>query len=179
MQSPEAIIKQLFLKPGAVVVDMGAGMGAFSIPCAKQVGKSGVVYAVEVQRQLLNVISDNAKHAGVDNVRVIWGDIEREHGTKLADHIADVVILANTLFQVENKNATIKECSRLLKKASQSNGQAGRLLVVDWKETSIGAGPKPNQLVTTVALDVLMESLGLKRTETISAGAHHYAILYQ
>ncbi len=170
-ESPEAIIKQLFLQPGAVVVDMGAGMGAFSIPCAKQVGKTGTVYAVEVQRQLLNIIDQNAKHAGVGNVRVIWGDIERDHGTKLADHVAGVVILANTLFQIEHKDATIAECARLLKKG-------GRLLVVDWKETSIGAGPQPSQLITTVALDGLMAKAGLKRSETISAGAHHYGILY-
>lgn len=171
-ESPEAIIKQLFLAPGAVVVDMGAGMGAFSIPCAKHIGKNGIVYAVEVQRQLLNVIDQNAKHASVGNVRVIWGDIERDHGTKLSDHVADVVILANTLFQVEHKEATIAECARLLK-----NG--GRLLVVDWKETSIGAGPKPAQLVTTVALDTLMSKFNLKRVETVNAGAHHYAILYR
>lgn len=180
-ESPEAIIKQLFLQPGAVVVDMGAGMGAFSIPCAKAIEKippdrshsgGGIVYAVEVQRQLLNVIAENAKHAGVGNVRVVWGDIERDHGTKLADHVADVVILANTLFQIENKDATIAECVRLLKKG-------GRLLVVDWKETSIGAGPQPSQLITTVSLDGLMAKAGLKRSETISAGAHHYGIIYQ
>jgi len=177
-ESPEAIIKQLFLKPGAVVVDMGAGMGAFSIASAKQVGKNGIVYAVEVQRQLLNVIDQNAKHVGVGNIRVVWGDIERDHGTKLADHVADVVILANTLFQVENKDATITECVRLLKKGGLPTGQAGQLLVVDWKETSIGAGPRPDQLVTTVALDNIMAKAGLKRSETISAGAHHYGIIY-
>ena len=171
-ESPDAIIKQLFLQPGSVVVDMGAGMGAFSIASAKNIGINGTVYAVEVQRQLLNVISENAKHAGVGNVRVIWGDIERDHGTKLADHVADVVILANTLFQTENKDAVISECVRLLK-----NG--GRFLIVDWKETSIGAGPRPDQLVTTVALDTLMSKFNMKRTETINAGAHHYGILYK
>ncbi|MGI9118170.1 MAG: class I SAM-dependent methyltransferase [Minisyncoccia bacterium] len=171
-ESPEAKIKQLLLRPCPVVVDMGAGMGDFSIPCAKHVGKNGTVYAVEVQRQLLNVINENTRHAGVSNVRVIWGDIERDHGTKLANNIADVVIIANTLFQVENKDATISECIRLLK-----NG--GRLLVVDWKETSIGAGPRPNQLVTTVALDSLMSKFNLKRSETINAGSHHYGIIYR
>ena len=171
-ESPDAIIKQLFLQPGSVVVDMGAGMGAFSIASAKNIGINGTVYAVEVQRQLLNVISENAKHAGVGNVRVIWGDIERDHGTKLADHVADVVILANTLFQTENKDAVISECVRLLK-------SGGRFLIVDWKETSIGAGPRPDQLVTTVALDTLMSKFNMKRTETINAGAHHYGILYK
>lgn len=171
-ESPEAIVKQLFLQPGAVVVDMGAGMGAFSVACAKNVGIKGKIYAVEVQRPLLNVISENTKHAGANNVHVIWGDIERDHGTKLADHVADVVILANTLFQVENKDAVLSECARVLKKG-------GRFLVVDWKETSISAGPRPEQLITTVALDMLMSKFNLKRTETINAGAHHYGILYK
>ncbi len=107
-ESPDAIVAQLYLKNGDVVVDMGAGMGAFSVAAGKKVGKEGVVYAVEVQRQLLNIIAENAKHANVGNVRVIWGDVERDRGTKLASGIANVVIIANVLFQVEEKHA----CSR-------------------------------------------------------------------
>ena len=48
-----------FVQKGDIVIDGGANIGAFTIPLAKKVGKSGVVYAFEAQRVLSQLLSAN------------------------------------------------------------------------------------------------------------------------
>ncbi len=54
-----------YLKPGMTVMDIGCGMGFFSIAMAKMVGKEGQVIAVDLQPQMLAVLRKRARKAGV------------------------------------------------------------------------------------------------------------------
>ena len=49
-----------FVKPGMTVMDVGCGMGMFSIAMAKMVGGSGLVIAVDLQQKMLDVLQDRA-----------------------------------------------------------------------------------------------------------------------
>ncbi|MFZ5564352.1 MAG: class I SAM-dependent methyltransferase [Thermodesulfobacteriota bacterium] len=57
-----------YLKPGMTAVDVGCGMGYFSIGMAKIVGPSGRVWAVDVQRKILQVAESRFRRAGVQNI---------------------------------------------------------------------------------------------------------------
>ena len=61
---PEKIFSQ-YLKEGMTVVDIGCGMGFFSIAMAKMVGKNGRVISINVQKEILNVLRKRAEKAGV------------------------------------------------------------------------------------------------------------------
>ena len=62
------IIARLKIAPGQVVADLGAGTGAFALPLGKAVGPSGKVYAVEIDRGLVDYITGKVKQAGASNV---------------------------------------------------------------------------------------------------------------
>ena len=62
---PERILAP-YVKPGMTVLDLGCGMGYFSIPMARMVGESGRVLAVDIQQQMLDVLMRRARNAGVD-----------------------------------------------------------------------------------------------------------------
>lgn len=64
---PEKVLKP-YLKEGMTFVDLGAGMGFFSIRGAKIVGKSGKVIAVDIQQQMLDTLMKNAKKGGVEEI---------------------------------------------------------------------------------------------------------------
>ncbi|ABW68992.1 class I SAM-dependent methyltransferase [Desulfosudis oleivorans] len=57
-----------YLAPGMTAVDVGCGMGYFSIGMAKIVGPSGRVWAVDVQEKILQVATRRFKRAGVDGI---------------------------------------------------------------------------------------------------------------
>ena len=53
---PLTNLQKLNLAPGMTVVDFGAGSGAYTLSAAKLVAPEGRVYAVEIQKDLLETI---------------------------------------------------------------------------------------------------------------------------
>ena len=47
------------LKPGDTVIEVGSNVGALTIPIAKTVGKTGVIYAIEPQKYVYNILTAN------------------------------------------------------------------------------------------------------------------------
>jgi ubiquinone/menaquinone biosynthesis C-methylase UbiE len=75
-----------YVKPGMTVLDLGCGMGYFSIPMAHMVGDSGVVVAADIQQQMLDVLMRRARKAGVDGrIRPHRCDPERLSTNRPAD----------------------------------------------------------------------------------------------
>jgi ubiquinone/menaquinone biosynthesis C-methylase UbiE len=54
-----------YVKEGMRVMDVGCGMGFFSIGMAKMVGDNGNVIAVDLQQKMLDIMLKRAKHAGL------------------------------------------------------------------------------------------------------------------
>ncbi|HEY4714970.1 MAG TPA: methyltransferase domain-containing protein [Candidatus Paceibacterota bacterium] len=169
---PENNIKQFALKDGAVVADLGAGSGFYTFAAARAVGPSGLVYAVDIDTDLLRRIKDEAGERELKNIEIIPGDLEKVGGTKLADSFADAVLVSNILFQVTNKDALIKEVQRILK-------PDGRVLVIDWKDSFGGLGPEKKAIVPEVAARDLFEIHNFEFEREISAGEHHYGIIFK
>ena len=61
---PEKILGP-YVRRGMTVMDVGCGMGFFSIGMARLVGDEGRVIAVDVQQQMLDVLKQRAEQAGV------------------------------------------------------------------------------------------------------------------
>ena len=54
-----------YLAAGMTVMDIGCGMGFFSIAMAKMIGEDGAVIAVDLQQKMLDVLMKRAKRKGV------------------------------------------------------------------------------------------------------------------
>jgi ubiquinone/menaquinone biosynthesis C-methylase UbiE len=67
IQNPKKILGA-YLKEGMTVVDIGCGMGFFSINLAKIVGKTGKVISVDIQTEMIEILEKRAKKAGVGNI---------------------------------------------------------------------------------------------------------------
>ena len=169
---PEKNIAQFGLREGMKVADLGAGTGYYIRATSPRVGPSGHVYAIEMQKGLVKKLESEIKQWGLTNTECIWGDIEAKNGTKLADQSMDAVVLSNVLFQVEDKLGLINEVKRILK-------DDGRVLLVDWTESFGGMGPSPKDVVTEKKARDLFRERGFKVDETISAGEHHYGIIFK
>jgi SAM-dependent methyltransferase len=53
-----------WVRPGMNVLDLGCGMGYFTLGLARLVGPDGRVYAVDIQRQMLDLTMRRAHRAG-------------------------------------------------------------------------------------------------------------------
>src|SRR5262249_29954632 len=77
------------LKPGEVVLDLGAGGGIDVLLSAKRVGPTGKAYGLDMTDQMLTLARENQKRAGVENVEFLKGEIEN---IPLPDSSVDVII---------------------------------------------------------------------------------------
>lgn len=167
---PSSIINQLNLEPGMHVADLGAGSGFYTLALAPKVSPNGRIYAVEVQRELLARIGEEAKRAHITNVDILWGNIEHVGGTKIRESLIDFALASNVLFQVEDKESFVKEVHRILK-------SGGNVLVVDWTASFGGLGPEPTAVVTETGARSLFEKNGFSFVRNITAGTNHYGII--
>jgi ubiquinone/menaquinone biosynthesis C-methylase UbiE len=159
-------LKAFGLKEDNIVADLGAGTGFYTIP-AGTLAPRGKIYAVEVVKDFLDTIGHKIKEAHLGNIEIIWGDIEKLGGTKIADGIADAVIASNILFQVEDKDNFIEEAKRILKRK-------GRILLIDWSESSVMKG---TNIISKDKARVMFEKKGFVLEREIDAGDYHYGMI--
>lgn len=168
---PQKNLAELSIEHGMKVVDLGAGSGFYTIEAAKKVGPSGMVYAVDVQQDLLNKIKNGGAVAGVRNIEVIWGNIEKLGGTKLREAIADRIIISNTLFQIapNDRDNVALEAKRLLR-------SGGKLLLVDWAP---GSPATPPNAIPRMLAEGIFQKNGFQLEKSFDAGDHHYGIIFK
>jgi ubiquinone/menaquinone biosynthesis C-methylase UbiE len=170
---PEKNVEQLSLGAGNYVADFGAGSGFYSFAAAEAVGASGKVYAIDVQKTLLEKLKNEARNTKhLMNVEIVWGDLEHLGGTRLRENSMDVVIAANVFFMFENKDAPCMEIKRILKKG-------GRVLLVDWAGSFGSMGPTQDAVLTEPEAKKLFAKHGFTEDREIAAGAQHYGIIFR
>src|SRR4051812_46078127 len=104
---PVKNVEKCGIQPGMDIADLGSGSGFYTIAAAKALASTGRVYSIDAQKDLLLKLKNNATREGLYNVEVIWGDIEKENGTKLRESSIDLVFLCNVLFQMADKKNII------------------------------------------------------------------------
>jgi ubiquinone/menaquinone biosynthesis C-methylase UbiE len=168
--NPKENLNALQLNDGMVVADLGAGSGGYSLIAAGEVG-NGKVYAIDIQKDLLEKLQNEASQKGITNVEILWADLEKEGGSNLRDSSVDALIISNTLFIVEKKDVFIKEAKRILR-------QAGKALVVDWASSFGGVGPQSEQIFSEEKAQKLFKDNGFSIEKTLmNPGEHHYGFI--
>lgn len=168
---PPRNVAALGIEPGMKVADFGSGSGAYVNLIAEALLGSGTVYAIDIQKDLLRRIKNEAERKGHANVELLWGDLEERGGSKLGS-VLDLVLISNLLFQVRDKQAVVDEAVRVLK-------PGGRLAIIDWSESYGGLGPTPEMIVRKEDAYEYARKGGLAFIREFSAGAHHYGLIFR
>ena len=154
------------------VADFGSGSGAYSIALAEIVGESGKVYAVEIQKDLLTRLQAEAEQKNITNIEFVWGDIDDVDGSNMRDNSVDRLVVANTLFQVEDRDNCIAEARRVLR-------PGGKLLLVDWVESFGGLGPTPDLVISPDVARTMFDDAQFEFDRDIIVGDHHYGMVFK
>lgn len=169
---PDQILREFSLDEGMHVADFGSGSGAYTISASKRVGSSGRIYAIDVNKEMLEKVKRGGAKEGRFNIEIVWGDVDDKNGTKLAPSSMDRVILSNVLFQSEDKGGMVKESCRILK-------PNGMVLVIDWSSSHGGLGPKEDHVILPADTRRLFLNNGFAEVREVSAGDYHYGIIFR
>lgn len=129
-QKPSQVLKALNLSKGDAVADIGAGAGYFSVIFAEAVGENGIVYAVDIDEELLDYLKKRVEDAGLKNIKPVKSE---PNNPLLTPTSVDLVFICNTWHHIEKRDKYLQ----LLHKSLKPNG---RLVMVDYaaKETPFG-----------------------------------------
>jgi ubiquinone/menaquinone biosynthesis C-methylase UbiE len=123
-EAPSILVKSLELKPGMKVADIGAGSGYLSFLMAKPVGAKGVVYAEDIQPEMLDLVKKKAASNGVKNVTPWLGSVT---DPKLPTESIDLVILVDVYHEFDHPYEMTKNMVKALK-------PGGRLVFVEYRK---------------------------------------------
>ena len=152
-QKPEQIMDALGIADGAHVADIGAGAGWFTMRLAKRVGPNGMVYAQDVQPQMLQAIRRRVQREGLQNVRAVLGE---GSSPNLPHGVLDAVLMVDAYPEVADRVTFLKNLARGLK----PNGRIG---IVNFKLGGGGPGPDdPSLRVPRASVERDAAAAGLK-----------------
>ena len=167
-EKSEYVIKELDLKPGDVVVDIGAGDGWWAEKMARAVGQDGTIHAAEVVQDKVDKMKD--KIADLPQVKPYLCPTD---GTGLEENSADLAFLSKTYHHL-NKDRQVDYLRHLRSVVKPT----GRLVVIEgYRELAAGRGR--DHACSPGLLTQQAEEAGwiLLRCELI-AGTYHFVAIF-
>lgn len=155
------------LRGGMHIADFGCGSTGHIVFRASQlVGTFGIVYAVDILKDVLESIQKRAADDGMVNIHTVWADVERVGKTAIPERSLDAVFLVNILVHTKDREAVLEEAMRLLK-------EKARLVIVDWARPGLPFGPKEDQFIDFGKIKQWGKERGLAMQEEFDAGKYH------
>jgi ubiquinone/menaquinone biosynthesis C-methylase UbiE len=153
-QKPDQIMDALNIADGSVVADIGAGAGWFTIQLARRVGPRGMVYARDIQQEMITAINRRVGREGLRHV-----EAQRNSGTdpRLPAGSLDAALLVDTYQEVEVDNR-----ETFLRNVAASLKPNGRIGIVNYKPGRGGPGPEPQVRVESAVVEASARAAGLR-----------------
>ncbi len=168
------LLAQAELKPGDKVADLGTGReGKMALLASRVVGDTGVVYAVDVVKDILPTVATKARMRGLNNIQTVWSDLEVYQATRvIRDNTLAAGFLVTILFQSKQRQAILQESYRMIR-------PGGKLIVADWKlNIKTALGPDNALRVNPIEIKQYAAELGLKLQMELEAGPYHWALVF-
>jgi ubiquinone/menaquinone biosynthesis C-methylase UbiE len=162
------ILARLRLEPGAVVADLGAGTGAFSVPMARAVGPSGKVYAVEIDRGLVDYMRDKARAQQVANMAPVLGTFT---DPALPARDVDLAFFHDALHHIADRAGYLARLVTYLKPTA-------RIAIVELDTVKGPHAQNPDLQVTKQQLDTWMAALGYERRQIVDLSEVKWLAVY-
>jgi SAM-dependent methyltransferase len=106
------LLKALRIEPGDTVCDLGCGNGFYSLKLARLVGERGKVLAVDIQREMLELLKDAAAEKKIENIEPVLGTVV---DPKLPEASVDLVLLVDVYHEFSHPEQMLAAIRRSLK----------------------------------------------------------------
>jgi len=163
---PEETLAKFNIKDDGTLLDVGCGIGYFTIPAAKFLQNNKVI-GIDIVREILEVAEDRAKE--INNIEFRKSE---EYSFPLENNSIKYVFICNVIHEVENKKRYFNEIKRVLK-------ENGYLLIIDWDKKEMPMGPPINERISKDEMMELCTSIGLKTIKDINVSPNNYGLVLQ
>ena len=168
---PYLIFDKAQLRSGMHVADLGCGRtGHVLFPAASLIGEHGIIYAVDILKDVLESIKKRAVMDNLSNIHTVWSNLECVGATSIPVKSLDVVFLVNTLVQSINRHAILEEAKRITK-------DKARIIIVDWFKKGLSFGPEDDRFIDFENIKQWAKMHGLAMQEEFGVGRYHKGLV--
>ncbi len=163
---PVPILRQIGLRPGQTLVDIGAGPGFFSLPAAGIVGSEGRVIGLDVAPAMVEELRKNAARKKAFNIET---GLIPEAGASFPPG-ADFYFLANVLHEIDDRRAYLRGLGKAMTASS-------RLVIIDFLKKKTQHGPPLSDRIPLQTLRTELAAGGLTVEKTFRPNKDEYMVI--
>ncbi|HEY9447030.1 MAG TPA: class I SAM-dependent methyltransferase [Burkholderiales bacterium] len=164
-QKPHEVIKALALEPDAVVADVGAGTGYFSVRLAHMLPQ-GRVYAVDTEPDMVKYLEGRAKREGLQNLVPVSGAPD----TPRLPHKVDLVLLVDVYHHIGNRPAYFRNVAGMLKPGAH-------VAIIDFRLDAPN-GPPKSERISPERIRAELESAGYRFVQSHDFLPHQHFLVF-
>lgn len=148
-------------------VDLGCGVGYFTLPVARRLKETGKVYAVDIQKGMLEELERRASNEGLTNVQTI---LSEENHIPLPDSLAHIANMGNLFHELQDPKVHLEEVKRILK-------PEGVLILIDWERMEAPIGPPIDRKISSEDAIESLKEAGFSEIQKKDLFDFNYCIL--
>ncbi len=167
-QRPDQVLDKLLIAERSVVADLGAGGGWFTIRLAGRVGPNGIVYAEDVQPQMIEAITRRTARAQLKNVRTVLGT---SSNPRLPGPI-DAALIVDAYHEMEQPRVV------MLRNIAKALKAGGRIGILEFKKDGWGPGPPMDERMDPEPIIRDAEAAGLKLLSRETFLRYQYMLVF-
>ncbi len=168
-EQPSKLLKMLEIKKDMVIADIGAGSGYYTLRLAKLVGAKGKVLAVDIQKEMLDIIRKRMKRSRVENVEPILGT---ETDPKLPESGVDLILMVDVYHEFTFPYEMTEALTKALK-------PGGRLVFVEFRREDEKVPILLAHKMTEKQVLAEMAQHPLKHVKTMEALPWQHVIIFE
>ncbi len=157
MQDPQLVFRELNLKEGDCVLDLGCGPGDYSVRASELIGDSGMVYSLDKNQDSIVDLKGKIISVGLKNLRAEVCDISGPLPIK--DSCVDICLVSTVLHSLilaDIEKALFGEIHRVLK-------PEGRLAIIECKKEAQPCGPPIDMRISAEELERMITKYGFSK----------------
>jgi ubiquinone/menaquinone biosynthesis C-methylase UbiE len=165
----DQMVEALRFREGEVVADIGCGSGYVARKIAKKVGESGVVYGVDIQQEMLDLLAKRMAMFRINNVKPVMGTTT---DPKLPPASCDTMIMVDVYHEFDQPFEMIQSMVAALK-------PGGRIVFVEYRGEDPSVPIKLVHKMTEAQVKKEMTAQSLQFAETISILPRQHIIVFR
>lgn len=168
-EAPDAALDAIGIPKGAIIADIGAGVGYFTWRLAERIGPTGNVYAVDIQQGMLDQLRHNMAERKLANYEAVLGAPDDPH---LPAGRIDLALLVDVYHE-------FSEPQQMLRKIRAALAPNGRMVLLEYRKEDPAVPILPAHKMSVAEVTAEIEPEGFKLDKTLENLPRQHILIFR